>query len=79
MKGGRFFGYRVDSASSRAYYISEHVLGALDEDLACALYGGCDVQFSGAIPWLDSKEVRAGLWHASQVYCGSRSGVWDTR
>jgi hypothetical protein len=56
LKGGRFFGCRVGSASSGAYYFSEHVVGALDEDLACALYGGYGVHFSGAIPWLGSKE-----------------------
>jgi len=45
MKGGRFFGYRVGSASKGAYHFLEHVLGALDEDSGCAGYGGCDVQF----------------------------------
>ena len=80
MKGGRFFGYRAGSASSGAYYFFlEHMLGAIDEDLGCARYGGCGVQFVRAGRGLILKRVRAGLWHASKMYCGSRSGVCDTR
>ena len=48
---------RIDSyALSGVYCFLEHVLGAVDDDLGCARYGGCDVQFVGAIPWLDSGE-----------------------
>ena len=55
LKGGRFVGYRAGSASSGAYYFLEHVFGAIDEDLGCARYGGCDVQFVSVIPWPDSE------------------------
>ena len=59
MKGGRYFGCRAGSSSSGAYYFLEHVLGAVDGDLGCARYGGCDAQFVSAVPWLDSRGVRA--------------------
>jgi len=50
LEGGRFFGYRAGSALSGVYYFLEHVLGAVDEDLGCARYSGCGVQFVSAIP-----------------------------
>ena len=49
------------SSSSGAYYFLEHVLGAVDDDLDCARYGGCGVQFVSAILWLDSGEGW-GFW-----------------
>ena len=42
---------RIDSyALSGVYCFLEHVLGAVDDDLGCARYSGCGVQFVGAIP-----------------------------
>ena len=43
-------GWKLGSALSGAYYFLEHVLGAVDEDLGCARYSGCGVQFVSAIP-----------------------------